>query len=672
MKTELRFEAYKMLGANLGETNPLPNIKNQSDIHSEVKMDDSLTKEERKYFNYGSVTSILPYLIQDGYDRKKELCEYNSVVLENDHLKAVFFPQFGGRLWSLYDKDHNRDLMHVNPVFQPANLALRNAWFSGGVEWNIGMTGHTPYTVSPLHTTTFKMSDGTPVLRIYEWERIRRVSYQIDAYLPEDSHFLFVRVRLCNTQDKETPIYWWSNIAVDETPNTRVLAPADEAFNFDYSRIMRKVKVPMYEGVDRSYTTHVKRSMDLFFDIKKSQRKWECVVDGEGKGLVQTSTDLLQGRKLFMWGNGVGGKRWQEFLSEPGRAYLEIQAGLANTQMEHLPMPAGAKWEWLEAYGMMQADPQKVHSVDWQTAYACVDEALEKLLPRAYMDEELKRLQTELDVSAAPVRLGSGWAALELKRITGEAGAFQGEKIMFTEDSLNEEQAPWLELLERGTFPNSDPSQRPAAFLTQPEWLPMLEQAVKSGKSNNWHAWLQLGVMYSTQGELQKAYDAFEASLNLTTNMWAKRNLAMLAMLEGDTNKAAHLLLEATDMLPILQLALECAQTLLKAGRYADFEQFYNKLPQHIREHGRMLTMRAQDAIMMDKFDLALDILNSDLQIDDVREGEVLLSDIWVMLHMRRLAKQEGIPEDDVLEKRVKREFPVPEKLDFRMSSEPL
>ena len=34
--------------------------------------------------------------------------------------------------------------------FQPCNLALRNAWVSGGVEWNVGIIGHTPFTVDAM------------------------------------------------------------------------------------------------------------------------------------------------------------------------------------------------------------------------------------------------------------------------------------------------------------------------------------------------------------------------------------------------------------------------------------------------------------------------------------------------------------------------------------------
>ena len=55
--------------------------------------------------------------------------------------------------------------------------------------------------------------------------------------------------------------------------------------------------------------------MDLFFDIPAAGRKWEAALDGKGVGLVQASTDRLQGRKLFMWGSGSGGRHWEEFLA---------------------------------------------------------------------------------------------------------------------------------------------------------------------------------------------------------------------------------------------------------------------------------------------------------------------------------------------------------------------
>ncbi|MDF1513863.1 MAG: DUF5107 domain-containing protein [Anaerolineae bacterium] len=83
---------------------------------------------------YGHVPNILPYTIQDGCTR--ELCAraFRGAVLKNEYLRATFLLEIDGRLWSLLHKPSGRELLDTNPVFQPANLAFRNACFSGGVE----------------------------------------------------------------------------------------------------------------------------------------------------------------------------------------------------------------------------------------------------------------------------------------------------------------------------------------------------------------------------------------------------------------------------------------------------------------------------------------------------------------------------------------------------------
>jgi hypothetical protein len=50
-----------------------------------------------------------------------------------------------------------------------------------------------------------------------------------------------------------------------------------------------------------------------------------------------------------------------------------------------------------------------------------------------------------------------------------------------------------------------------------------------------------------------------------------------------------------------------------------------------------------------------------------MREGEGTLADIWFEYHEKRLAKKEGKPVDAALKDRVKREFPPPANIDFRM-----
>ncbi|MDI9497154.1 MAG: DUF5107 domain-containing protein [Bacillota bacterium] len=660
--------------ADLGRENPLPDMRPVLDPHARVQLDDSIPERQRPYFHYGKVHTILPYRLQDGYSRRRCEAEMPVVVLENRYLTATFTPQYGGKLWNLHDRTTGRDLLHANPVFQPANLALRNAWTSGGVEWNIGMTGHTPFTLSPLHVAVLELPDGTPVLRMYEWERVREVSYQIDAWLPAESKFLMVRVRLVNTRETVTPIYWWSNMAVELQDGTRVLAPANRAYAYGYGRGVTLTEVPLEDGVDLSYPVRAKHSGDWFFDIDDGMRKWEAAVDSDGYGLIQTSTDRLIGRKLFRWGTGPGGLRWQDFLAEPGRAYLETQAGLAKTQMQHLPLPGGAVWDWLEAYGAVKLDPALAHG-EWEAAWRAADRQLETDLPRAELDRIFAESRDLLaaegrELEAWPAR-GSGWAALELARRAagGEAArCFASEAAAFGPETLGAEQAPWLTLLRTGVLPEGSPAEEPHAYLTQSDWRDMLERSVARGDSAHWQGWLQLGVMRYAASDVDGAMEAFRKSEEAWPNAWARRNLAVLLLQRGEAVEATELLYRAYQERPILPLAIEAGRALIRNGRQADYVRLYDAMPARLQAADRPRILLAEALVETGELERAEAILSDpELEIADVREGEVLLSDIWVALQKKKHAEElAGLDEDQARRTAICR-WPIPAHLDFRM-----
>ncbi len=105
------------------------------------------------------------------------------------------------------------------------------------------------------------------MLRMSEFERIREVVYQVDVWLPEGSPVLLVHVRITNPGAAEVPMYWWTNIAVPQCPDVRVLAPADAAWHFDHHRRLRRVPVPDHEGLDRTYPARAGDAADYFFAI---------------------------------------------------------------------------------------------------------------------------------------------------------------------------------------------------------------------------------------------------------------------------------------------------------------------------------------------------------------------------------------------------------------------
>ncbi|MBN1872802.1 MAG: DUF5107 domain-containing protein [Anaerolineae bacterium] len=673
--SELRLEDWMMPAADLGPENPFPPLQTTRDIHTQTQQEiPGIPAEMLRNMAYGHVPNILPYTIQDGYTRERKPRAFRTAVLENEYLRATFLLEFGGRLWSLLHKPSGRELLDTNPVFQPANLALRNAWFSGGVEWNIGIIGHSPFTCSPLFAAQLHTPDGTPVLRLYEWERIRQVPFQIDAYLPDVSPVLFVRVQILNPHNHEVPMYWWSNIAVPETSHTRVLVPADKAYSFGYGGPGLDVaSIPVVDGIDITYTTNISRSADFFFHIPDGQRHWITALDENGRGLIQTSTAQLQGRKLFLWGMGAGGRRWQTFLSQPGQAYIEIQAGLARTQKEHLPMPAGAEWMWLEAYGMMETDPAAVHNQDWSLARQVVADRLEQLIPREALDAEFARSAAFADRPPETIlQHGSGWGTLERLRreIAGEP-PFCSTALDFDTASLGEAQTPWLALLNDGVLPALDPHIEPRAFIVQKEWRTLLERAISVEENGNWLAWLYLGVMRYQDGERDGARQAWERSQAQTATPWAARNLALLAWEEQRFDDATVLYTAALRLRPDLpQLAIECGRMLLEMERPREWLNLLAELPEGSRTLGRVRLLEGQAALAVGDFARVASLFSESLTIEDLREGERSLSHLWFAYHEQRLSVAENVPIDEGLRARVRREFPVPEAIDFRMSSD--
>jgi hypothetical protein len=661
--SELFIQDVELNGASLGPDNPLPALRASGHSPSPVKFDESVPPEARQYLGYGCDTGVLPYSIQDGYDRDVRPRKFRVAILENDILRAMFLLDLGGRMWSLIHKPTNRELLFRNPVFQPANLAIRNAWFSGGVEWNIGLHGHTPLTCAPMFAGRVDGPNGEPILRMWEWERIRRTPYQMDFWLPNGSPWLFVRVRIVNPNDDSVPMYWWSNIAVPETPETRVLAPADHAYNFGYTGAMTRLAVPGEH--DNTYPVHARGSSDFFYDIPHEQMPWITALDPNGSGLIQASSNNLRGRKLFLWGMGAGGRRWQEFLNTPGHNYVEIQAGLAQTQYECIPMPAKTEWSWIESYGLMQADAQHVHARDWKLARDEVESHLASLkdeLPRR--DESLRRIQDE---PPEILRRGSGWGALERKR-----GAKFPPGMIFDDASLGEAQSPWLHLLEKGTLPETDPQQTPGAWMSDPAWRTLLEQSLERKGGDHWLSRLHFGVMLYEAGDVRMGPAHWAASRILRANAWAYRNEAVAASHQGESLVAARFWQKAYKLRPdLLPLAIECAEALLAAKEATDALKFIESLPANMRSYGRIRMIEARAAVATDDLDRAEKILTGDLVVPDLREGEVGLTDNWYALQEKKLARSRNTEVTDEIRREVRKNYPPPKHLDFRMAANP-
>ncbi len=666
--SELRWETWTLPAARLGPENPLPPLANICVPQPESRIDASVSPEDREYFGWGLPSGPLPYCLQDGYNRVRTPRAFPVAVLENEFLRATFFTGFGGRLWSLVHKPTGRELLARNPVFQPCNLAVRNAWFSGGVEWNIGWRGHWPYTCSPLFAACVRLPDGTPALRMWEWERVRQTPFQIDAWLPPGAPVLLVRVAIHNPLPTTTPMYWWSNIAVEQTSATRVIVPAEDALTFESGRLTC-TPLPFHNGHDNTYATAIPHSSEWFFRVPGGAQPWIAAVDAQGFGLFQTSTPRLRGRKLFRWGTNPGGQAWQRFLGTPD--YIEIQAGLARTQAHHLPMPAGATWTWLEAYGCLQIDAASAHSKEWKTAQQAAAHVIEAQMPAPALDTLLS--DAEAWTSIPPNELlaqGSGWGALEATR-RERAGEprLQLPGIFFPGESLGAEQQPWLTLLDAGTLPESPPDASPASYQVQAAWSRLLEQSLAHPDGRHWLSLFLHGVMRWHEHLPAEAQQAWQESIRLRPNLWAEYCLGAAALMDSRPADAVHHLLRAWQMRPdFFPLLAEYLAALTAAQQRQTLLDTVHGLPADLQTNGRIRLFHGQALLELGRLDELARLLEDTFVAEDLREGDSSVSALWFRLQEAREAQRLGRPLTEEECAAVRRANPVPARIDFRMN----
>ncbi len=662
LRKALPIEATELNGES---TIPLLNTAGALDLSRPLS---KLGDYDELFLGFGGEHNCgFPYRAQDCYTRELTRTSVEGIVLENEHLRAEFVPELGGRLWSLYDKDNGEDLLFNNPVFRPSNLAIRNAWFSGGVEWNCaGFKGHTPYTCSPLFASVLSLDDGTPVLRMYEYERIRCVTYQMDFWLPEDSKVLLCRMRVVNPFPRTTAMYWWSNMAVPNRPGARVVVPADSAYTMSYAPEdfgTYKVDAPMKDGVlDITYPDNNPISVDYFWDTRASERKYICHIDNKGYGMFQTSTSRLRGRKLFVWGQGTGGARWQEYLSGKGcdGKYCEIQAGLAPTQYEMIPMQPNTAWEWVEAYGAVKADPAKIHG-EWSGARAEAEARIDEIITDEYLEKLLIDTREMALTPADEVWFnGGGWGALENMRREFAGAQKMTPHLDF--GVIGEEQKQWLTLLYGGTLGVADKDAAPASWTCQYEWLRLLERAVCGADEHNWYTHMQLGCGYLSESMIPQAKAEIERALELERNGWTLYASAELNHALGKRRVAGALMVQASRMLPNdLSIAKAAARYLDEAQMYNEMLDFADGLSDEFKNAPRVRLYRAFAAAKTGNIELADELLYADggIVLPDVQEAETCLSELWYIVEEAK-AKKEGREFD-------RDKINPPRKFDFRM-----
>lgn len=487
----------------------------------------------------GAVRSMLPYKLRDGYGEEFKPTRWKAVVLANEYLKATFLPEMGGRLISLVDLKSGRELLYGSDTIEPQPLSRTAAYVPGGIALNADAFEPFPAWADTVHTELTALSDGTPVVRMYHYERIQRLFFRAEALLPDNSRLLLVRARVDNVDRR----------ALSICSRLRIAISAPDALNIRMST--REAGGPI------------------------NPQHYLAVTDQGGYGLIQMTTtphpaDLpgAESPEDIEYKEGI--------QSDPTDAFHTLCADFTLKTSAERNIQS---YSWMYGVGAVQLQEGQPMSA-----------TLSSLMPPEELHAWEMMLVSELvHKTAKPVLRGDGWAYTELM---ARAPDFDAHGLRLFAGSVGGAQREWIALIDQGELPCPEPTTLPKGYQVDDFWFQKLNESIRRGQSDHWYGQYHLGVMHAYRQNTRSAKACFERSLAHARAPWALYALSVIALVEDDKKRAAQLALEAVAIKPQHQLALEVMRILKHVGWYSAMDRLGKQLPSSIRRLKRIQQYR--------------------------------------------------------------------------------
>jgi hypothetical protein len=321
-----------------------------------------------------------------------------------------------------------------------------------------------------------------------------------------------------------------------------------------------------------------------------------------------------------------------------------------------------AAWEWVEAYGALDANPEAVFG-QWEDARKETERLIESVVGDEALEQYLAQSKTAVALKKGEVVISAdGWGALEQLRRKADSQAVMEPHLDF--GALQEEQADFAALLTQGAFPAKDIRSTPLSYCVSKVWADRLQTLpVRKG---DWYTPYQQGIAAMARGDRCTARSCFETSIEMEGNGWAHYALAVLSCYEQDHIRCVRHALRAVDYCGgSVSVLREAGKLLLRSQAYQELLQMVEPYlsGQEIAGDGRIGFYRVKSLKELGRIDEAEQILyaNGGLVVADLQEGENSITKLWFEIEEEK-AKARGEAFD------ISKAVP-PAVFDFRMNT---
>eukprot|EP00595_Chromulina_sp_UTEXLB2642_P002837 CAMPEP_0196761940 /NCGR_PEP_ID=MMETSP1095-20130614/1254_1 /TAXON_ID=96789 ORGANISM="Chromulina nebulosa, Strain UTEXLB2642" /NCGR_SAMPLE_ID=MMETSP1095 /ASSEMBLY_ACC=CAM_ASM_000446 /LENGTH=720 /DNA_ID=CAMNT_0042112063 /DNA_START=58 /DNA_END=2220 /DNA_ORIENTATION=- len=649
----------------------------------------------------------LPYLTQDLWTCDRESTDIPIWIMETDEIKVTITPQYDGKVWTIYDKIRKRDILYNNKAHQPANIGALKSWASGGAEWNWspGIIGHSAFSETQVYLAKVETSRG-PMLRVYEYDRYNGTTWQVDMIIHNGT--FYAHPKLTNPTDVDLRGYWWTCVAVDSTPSTRIFAPAnvvaetsrDPMRYAPWPYFAEAIENASFQGyqdawpTDNSYIGNHQIG-DMFLRIPKDFVQTPYIGHTDLDGYTLIHGHPLNGTKFFTWGQSGPGRFMQDFLAGGQYRqgdYTELQVGPAPTQMQNFAFPKESTLQWTEWFKGFDGQIDKLLDQNYSVSINYINQWIDDEFSHGSVVSDWDKFfeeHVEKDPSEILVRGTGAWGALEELRSGNRLS--KGLIFELPDEDLTStrylEAKPWIELIELGTFSEDTLSRFPLSYQTTDSWFKLLKQSAEKHGMTWLHAF-HIGICLTERGDVTESINMFTYSYTLKPYPVTSRNIAVLQQSQeeawefykGTWQLALQLYSGSTtggftydqDTITRLlnNLVTEISFFLQQNLWYTDMAAFISTVPENFRWLDSFITLKVKYLIHISEYDEAKVILQSECFPTYAKARSDLMS-LWNEVIIGQAMVESQVDSLSAVEKhRIRMNDPIPKNIGCQYASE--
>ncbi len=399
---------------------------------------------------------LYPYFFFDKLSKTGVEKEWKVVHLENPYIEVSVLPQVGGKIWGASEKSTGQDFIYKNHVLKFREIALRGPWTSGGIEFNFGIVGHSPYAATPVDYLIRENPDGSVSCVVGALDLPSRTRWSVTIHLPKDKAYFETKAFWYNPSPFHQSYYSWMNAAVKATDDLQYIFPGNHRIGHDYSVPLSPWPVDG-QGRDLSwYKNNDFGSYKSYFTVGEYENffggYWHDSQFGFGHWALY---DDVPGHKIWIWGLSRQGMIWEDLLTDTDGQYTEPQAGRYFNQSDHGLFSPYSGDSWREIWfpykdigPMVEASPLGVLNVEQGG-----DSVRISLFPLQKINDDLV--------------LRHGDEEVYRKRLNLETGQVFKEDIFLDVDDSDQNRALEVEISKKLTYstdPEADDLSRPIRF----------------------------------------------------------------------------------------------------------------------------------------------------------------------------------------------------------------